>query len=108
MTYIYDMAHVHDVLTRRIRTRDTTPSYVQHVHMLWHLAFVCATRLIQICNIIQPNAIGVSLNLNLQSQSHWSLFYGTWQRRPRERDKRFRSENEEMPLQMQSAVHVHE
>ena len=27
---------------------------------------------------IQPLAFGVSLNLNLQSQSPWSLFKGTW------------------------------
>ena len=29
-------------------------------------------------------AFGVSINFNLQSQSHWSLFNGTWQKRPRE------------------------
>jgi len=35
---------------------------------------------------VQPIAFGVSLNLNLQSQSPWSLFNGTWQKRPRELD----------------------
>ena len=30
----------------------------------------------------QPIAFGVSCNLNLQSQSPWSLFNGTWQKRP--------------------------
>ena len=28
--------------------------------------------------LVQPIAFGVSLNLNLQSQSPWSLFNGTW------------------------------
>ena len=37
---------------------------------------VCVTRL------LQPIAFGVSCILNLQSQSHWSLFNGTWQKRP--------------------------
>ena len=51
--------------------------------------------------ISQSFAIGVSLNLNLQSQSSWSLFSGTWLKRPRELDHRMRFENEEMTLQMQ-------
>ena len=50
---------------------------------------------------IQPIAFGVSFNLNLQSQSHWSLFNGTWQKRPRELENRLRFEKEEMTLQMQ-------
>ena len=29
-------------------------------------------------------------NLNLESQSHWSLFNRTWQKRPREQDERLR------------------
>ena len=33
---------------------------------------------------LQPLAFGVSFILNLQSQSHWSLFDGTWQTRPSE------------------------
>jgi len=49
---------------------------------------------------IQPIALGNSLNLNLQSQSHWSLFNGTWQKRPRELDSPLRFEIEEMSLQM--------
>ena len=53
---------------------------------------------------IQPIAFGVSCNLNLQSQSHWSLFNGTWWKRPRERDHRLRFENSETTLQMQQAV----
>ena len=40
--------------------------------------------------LVQPIAFGVSLNLNLQSQSHWSLFNGTWQKRPGELDQRLR------------------
>ena len=54
--------------------------------------------------MLQPIASGVSFILNLQSQSHWSLFNGTWQKRPRELDYRLRFENEEMTLQMQKAV----
>ena len=34
---------------------------------------------------VQPIAFGVSFNLLPQSQSHWSLFSGTWQKRPRTR-----------------------
>jgi len=51
-------------------------------------------------NMVQPIAFGVSFNFNLQSQSHWSLFNGTWQKRPRELENRLRSEIEEMTLQM--------
>jgi len=52
-------------------------------------------------NIVQPIAVGVSFNLNLQSQSHMSLFNGAWQKRSRGLDHRLRSEKEEMALQMQ-------
>ena len=34
--------------------------------------------------VLQPIAFGALFNLNLQSQSHWSLFNGAWQKRPRE------------------------
>jgi len=48
-------------------------SYIQmYIHMNqqnWH-------------SDVQPIAIGVWLNLNLQSQSRWSLFNQTWQKRP--------------------------
>ena len=49
---------------------------------------------------VQPIASGVSFNLNRQSQSHWSLFNGTWQKRLRELDDRLRFEIEEMTLQI--------
>jgi len=39
---------------------------------------------------IQPIAFGVSCNPNRQSQSPWSLFNGTWKKRPRELDQRLR------------------
>ena len=57
--------------------------------------------------LIQPIAFGLSLNLNLpgQSQSHWFLFKGSWQKRPRTLDHRLKFENEEMTLQMQQAIH---
>jgi len=52
-------------------------------------------------DMLQPVAFAVSFNVNLQSQSPWSLFNGTWQKKPRELDHRLRFENEEMTLQMQ-------
>jgi len=45
---------------------------------------------------IQPIAFRVSLNLKFQSQAHWSLFHGTWQKRPRHLDHQLRFENEEI------------
>jgi len=54
-----------------------------------------------VTSYVQPIAFGVSFNLTLQSQSPWSLFKGMWEKRPRERDRRLRFENEEMTLQMQ-------
>jgi len=50
--------------------------------------------------MVQPIASGVSFNLNRQSQCHWSLFNGTWQKRLRELDDRLRFEIEEMTLQI--------
>ena len=37
----------------------------------------------------------------LQSQSRWSLFNGTWQKRPRELENRLSFEIRDMKLQMQ-------
>jgi len=48
--------------------------------------------------IVPPIPLGVSLNLNLQSQFHWFLFNGTWQKKPRELNSRLRFEIEEMTL----------
>ena len=53
---------------------------------------------------VQPFAFGVLWDLNLQSQSPWSLFNGTWLKRPGELDHRLRCANEEMTLQMRCAV----
>ena len=50
---------------------------------------------------VQPIVFGVSFNLNLQSQSPWSLFNGTWQKRLGELDYQLRFEIEEKTLQMQ-------
>jgi len=44
---------------------------------------------------LQPIAFRMAFNSNLQSQSLWSLFNGTWQTRPGELDHRLRFENEE-------------
>jgi len=46
----------------------------------------------------------VSSHLKIQSHSDWSLFKGTWQKRPRELDLRLRFEIEETTLQMQQTV----
>jgi len=51
-----------------------------------------------IWGLLWPVAFGVSFNLNLQSQSHWSRFQWPWQKRPRELDHRLRFEIEEMTL----------
>jgi len=56
--------------------------------------------------LVQPIAFGGSFDLNLQSQSRWSLFNRTWQRRPRDLDHWFRFQFEEMTLLMQQAVQV--
>jgi len=61
-----------------------------HMHLFRHTHIVC---------IVESIAFGVSFNLNLQSQSPWSLFNGTWQKRPGELDHRLRFENEETTLQ---------
>ena len=52
----------------------------------------------------QPIVFGVPFNLTLQTQSHSSLFNGTWQKRPREQDSRLRFENGERRLWMQLAL----
>jgi len=49
-------------------------------------------------------SFGVSFDLNLQSQSYWSRFNGTWQKRTRELDYWLRFEIEEMTLHMQQDV----
>jgi len=67
-----------------------------------HIDVYIYSLLRQMC--IQPTAFGVSLHLNLQSQSPWSLFNETWQKRPREREHRWRFEIEEITAQMQWAV----
>ena len=49
---------------------------------------------------LQPIAFVVSFNLNLQSQSYWSLFNGTYKKRPTALDYGLRFENAEMTPQM--------
>ena len=55
------------------------------VHVDLHYAHTCCIIEIDMYNRdhntdqhVQPIAFGVSFNLNLQSQSPWSLFNGTW------------------------------
>jgi len=54
------------------------------VWVKWHTHMKARLRRKEDRDEVQPMAFRVSfnLNLNLQSQSHWSLFNGTWQRRP--------------------------
>ena len=52
---------------------------------------------------VQPIVFRVSFNLHLPSESRWSLFNGTWQKRLKKLDPRLRSETEEMTLHMQQA-----
>jgi len=63
----------------------------------------CAMNVTYECamNDIQPIAFEVSFNLNLQYQSNWPLFNGTWQKRPRGLYYRLRFAIQEMTLQMQ-------
>jgi len=53
--------------------------------------------------IVQPIAFRVSFNINLQSQSHWSLYNGTWENN--KLDPRLRFEAGESTLQMTWAVY---
>jgi len=46
------------------------------------------TKLHGVSVYIHPIAFGVSFNLSLQSQPHWSLFNNTWQKRRKEPDNR--------------------
>ena len=50
---------------------------------------------------VQSIACGVAFNQILQSQSNWSLFNKTWQKRPTELKHRLRFEIEDMILDMQ-------
>ena len=50
---------------------------------------------------VEPIACEVSFDDNLQSQSAWSLFNGTWPKRLGELDHRLRIEEEETTLEMQ-------
>jgi len=61
-----------------------------HITNTWQ----CFT--LQTLDNVQPIAIGVSFNFNLQSQSHRSLLNGTWQKRPRELERWLRFENDAM------------
>ena len=72
------------------------------MHSLSHLSQTLRIVCLCICaSHVQPIAFGVSFNLNLQSQSPWSLFNGTWCKKTWELDHRLRFENEEMTLHLQ-------
>jgi len=105
--YIYTglderMNQVHIYIYIHVFVYIYTHTYI-HIYMCTHTGLdghiyqAC----IQIHIYVQPIAFGVSFKLNLQSQSPWSLFNGTWQKRPRELDYRLRFEIEEVTLQMQ-------
>ena len=74
----------------------TQSLHTQSLHMHSH-----CIHCIRLESYIQPIAFGVSLNLYLPSHSPWSLFIGTWQKRPRELDYRLRLEIEGITLRMQ-------
>mmetsp|Transcript_39367 Transcript_39367/g.63455 ORF Transcript_39367/g.63455 Transcript_39367/m.63455 type:complete len:124 (+) Transcript_39367:3035-3406(+) len=64
----------------------------------------CVDRLLKLPGLVQKVqaiASGESSNLILQSQSNWSLFNGTWQKRHRELENRLSCEIGEMTLRMQ-------
>ena len=72
---------------------------------------MCLMHVFDTCHICTAYCIwSVSFNMNLQSQSHWSMFnrrcsIGLFQqKRPIEQEHRMRFEIEEMTLQMQYAV----
>jgi len=66
----------------------------QYGEIMSDLLLVSCVHFDQSLKHVQPIAFGVSCNLNLQSQSPWSLFNGTWQKRPRELDHQLRFEIE--------------
>ena len=74
---------------------------LMHVCTLTHMCTLTHIFITVRILALQPIAFGVSLNLNVQSQSPWSLFNGTSLKRPRELDHQLRIENEEMTLQSQ-------
>ena len=51
--------------------------------------------------IVQPPVFEESFNLIIEFQFQWSHFNGTWQKRHRDPDNRWRFEIREMTLQMQ-------
>jgi len=83
MSYIYVHVHMYVYIYARIGT------YQQRLQVRGSFFWTAAVdRGLYI-------AFGVSFNFNLQSQSHWSVFNRTWQKRPRERDHGLRFEIEE-------------
>jgi len=55
---------------------------------------------------VEPIAFGESFNLNFQSQSGWSLFNGTWQKRPRELDHRMLFEKQVQHIALEVSFHI--
>ena len=72
-----------------------------HLYPQRHFTCQCISIRTQRNLSIQPIAFRVSFNLNLQSQSPWCLFNGTWQKRFKELEPRLRFETVKMTLQMQ-------
>jgi len=94
-TWIYT-ASIHTVYIHRGRS-STRPlfNYI-YIHQEYIRVYI---------NIYRLFAFGVAFNLNLMSQSRWSLCNGTWHKRIGELNHRLRFENEEMTLQLQYTVH---
>ena len=73
---VYDRAgHTYEWVMAHIRK-----SHGTHTNETWH------ARDWDVRHIYTAYVFWVSINLNLQSQSDWSFFSGTWQKRPRELD----------------------
>jgi len=64
--------------------------WIQYVYVCVGGYNMCAEDM-NMCEV-QPVVFKVSCNLNLQAQSHWSLFNGTWQKRRIELDHRLEFE----------------
>jgi len=99
----YNTYTSHTTHTNHIRHIHTTHTHhIQHIHITYNTympntrchTHTTHTQTHHIQHIhetqkTQPTAFGVSFNLNLQSQSHWSIFNRTRQERPTEIDHRW-------------------
>jgi len=101
----YDCLHVTTDSTVCLCVSDRYSYSVATLHVARNVCIYLTHTIVCIWRqILQPTAFAMSFNINLHFHSHWSLFNGTWQKRPREQDPRLRFEKEETALQIQEAV----